>query len=152
MYISYPLLLLGWENYSSCRKSKKSELLKQVNYNSWEISLVNCRTFNVEYQIRIIRQTKKNWHQSIVFENQRKSLIQHCDRSELCILFSGKTSLKMQKWSILANFRKTWILMSNSATRQVNFHWTKIGGKCQFEQLWCDILSKIQTMYQSSVN
>ena len=28
-------------------------------------------------------------------------------------------------------FLKTWILLSNSVTRQVSFNWTKIGGKCQ---------------------
>ena len=67
-----------------------------------------------------------------MFENHRKSRIQHCERSELRLHF--ESTKVHQKWSILANwsiFLKTWSLRSNSITRQVNFHWTKIGGKCK---------------------
>ena len=40
-----------------------------------------------------------------VFENHRKSRIQHCERSELRLLIEGtKVALKCQKWSILASF------------------------------------------------
>ena len=40
-----------------------------------------------------------------VFENHRKSLIQHCERSELRLHFEWtKVNSKCQKWSILANF------------------------------------------------
>ena len=42
-----------------------------------------------------------------VVENHRKSLIQHCERSEKCLQFeSTKVHQKCQKWSILAIFRK----------------------------------------------
>ena len=42
-----------------------------------------------------------------VFENRRKSLIQHCERSELRLHFQWtKVHQKCQKCSILANFRK----------------------------------------------
>ena len=65
-----------------------------------------------------------------VFENHRKSRIQHCERSELRLHFEWtKVNQKCQKWSILANFWKS--LWSNSVTRQVSFNRTKIGGKCQ---------------------
>ena len=33
-------------------------------------------------------------------------------------------------------FWRTWSLLSNSVTRQVNFDSTKIGGKCQNETFW----------------
>ena len=42
-----------------------------------------------------------------VFENHRKSLIQHCERSELRLhLDWTKVNSKCQKWSILASFWK----------------------------------------------
>ena len=46
-----------------------------------------------------------NW--STVFENHRKSLIQHCERSELRLHFEWtKVNWKCQKWSILATLWK----------------------------------------------
>ena len=51
-------------------------------------------------------------------KSRSKSLILHCERSE---------------------FLSTWSLRSNSVTRQVSFHRTKIGGKC-------DIWSNFQTI------
>ena len=42
-----------------------------------------------------------------VFENHIKSLIQHCERSELRLHFEcTKVDQKCQKWSILTSFRK----------------------------------------------
>ena len=42
-----------------------------------------------------------------MFENHRKSLIQHCERSELRLHFEWtKVHYKCQKWSILASFWK----------------------------------------------
>ena len=42
-----------------------------------------------------------------MFENHRKSLIQHCERSELHLRFEWpKVNEKCQKWSILASFWK----------------------------------------------
>ena len=41
----------------------------------------------------------------IVFENYRKRLIQHCERSELCLHFGWtKIHKNAKKWSILATF------------------------------------------------
>ena len=41
-----------------------------------------------------------------VFENHRKSLIQHCERSELSLYFEWTKCRKCQKWHILASFIK----------------------------------------------
>ena len=42
-----------------------------------------------------------------MFENHRKSLIQHCERSELRLHFEWtKVNWKCQKWSILESFWK----------------------------------------------
>ena len=44
---------------------------------------------------------------STVFENHRKSRIQHCERSELHLHFKWtKVPQKRQNWSILASFQK----------------------------------------------
>ena len=52
-----------------------------------------------------------------MFENHRKSLIQHCDRSELRLHLSGQKVIKNAKngqfWQVL----KTLCLQSNSVTR-----------------------------------
>ena len=67
-----------------------------------------------------------------VFENHRKSRIQHCERSELRLHFEWtKVNQKCQKWFILANCWKNLSLRSNSFTRQVIFNRQKIDGKCQ---------------------
>ena len=38
-----------------------------------------------------------SYHQSTVFENHTKSLIQHCERSELRLLSSGQKLIKNDK-------------------------------------------------------
>ena len=66
-----------------------------------------------------------------VFKNPRKSLIQHCERSELHLHFVlNKTSLKMPKSSHLASFSKPHFEVKQSI-QEVNCKRTKIGGKCQ---------------------
>ena len=61
--------------------------------------LISCLVFIV---IQLYR-TQKN----TVFENHRKSLIQHCERSELRLHFEWtKVDLKCQKLCILTGFRK----------------------------------------------
>ena len=62
-----------------------------------------------------------------MFENHRKSLIQHCERSEVRLHFAEKC----QKCVHGGEFLKTWSLRSNSVTKQVSFNRTTIGGKCQ---------------------
>ena len=84
-----------------------------------------------------------------VFENDRKSHIQHCKRSELRLHYD-KSSLKMPKIVHFGEFLKIWSLQSNSLNRQINLNWTKIGGKCQnFKIFKWDILGYFQTMWVS---
>ena len=52
-----------------------------------------------------LRWQNKSPYQGTVFENHRKSLIQHCERSELRLHFEWtKVHQNMPKWSILASF------------------------------------------------
>ena len=44
--------------------------------------------------------------QNTVFENHRKSLIQHCERSELGLRFEWQNSLKMTKIVSFGEFLK----------------------------------------------
>ena len=68
----------------------------------------------------------------MVFENYGKSLIQHCERSELRLHFEWtKVNQKMPKMVNFGEFLKAWSLRSNSVTRQVSLNRSKIGGKCQ---------------------
>ena len=49
-----------------------------------------------------------------VFENHRKSLIQHCERSELRLRFEWtKVDQKFQKMVNLSNFQTLWCTMSH---------------------------------------
>ena len=65
-----------------------------------------------------------------VFENHRKSIIQHCERSELRLHFEWtKVNQKFQKMFSLAIFWKP--AQVHSVTRQVNFKGQKNGGKIQ---------------------
>ena len=67
-----------------------------------------------------------------MFENHRKSIIKHCERSEAtCTFWVDKSCLKMPKMVHFGEFLKIWRLRSNSVTRQVSFNRTKIDGKCQ---------------------
>ena len=73
---------------------------------------------------------KPNNKQDTVLEIKRKSLIQYCERSELCLHF-GWTKVN-QKWQN-GQFRRVFENLSlwyYSVTRQVSFKRTKIGGKC----------------------
>ena len=75
-----------------------------------------------------------------VFENHIKSLIQHCERSELRLHFEWtKVNLKMPKIVHFGEFLKTWSLRSNSVTRHVKSWW-------KMPKFKCDILSNFQTM------
>ena len=57
-----------------------------------------------------------------MFENHRKSRIQHCERSELRLHFEWtkghKNAKNSQFWQVIV-------------TRQVTINGAKIGGKCQ---------------------
>ena len=66
-----------------------------------------------------------------MFENHRKSRIQHCERSELLLYL--------------------WSLGSNSVTRQVNLNRSKIGEKCQNSNatFWVIFKHSVQLNLQS---
>ena len=81
-----------------------------------------------------------------VFENHRKSLIQHCERSELRLHFEWtKVNWKCQKWSILASFWKpeasglTVLPDRSFLIRQ------KLVENAKIKKFKCDILSNFQT-------
>ena len=79
-----------------------------------------------------------------VFENHRKSLIQHYERSELRLYFEWtKVNQKCQKWSNLASFLKTWSLQSNSVTRQVNLRGQKLVENTIFFFVYRNVLNLI---------
>ena len=61
-----------------------------------------------------------------MFKNHRKSLIQYCERSELHLQFAKNGQFD--------EFLITWIVRSNSITRQVNFYRTKISGQCNVKK------------------
>ena len=71
-----------------------------------------------------------------VFENHRKSLIQHCERQRATFTFwVDKSKLKMAKMVNFGEVLKTWSLWSNSVTRQVSFNRTKIGENAKMSKI-----------------
>ena len=60
----------------------------------------------------------------------KKSLTQHCERSELSLHFEWTSSIKIPNMANIGEFLET----CSSVTRQVSFNRTKIGGKCQIEK------------------
>ena len=80
-----------------------------------------------------------------MFENHRKSLIQHCERSELRLHFEWtKVNWNCPKWSILASFRKPeacgqTVLPDMSVLIGQKLENAKI------EKFKCDILGDFQT-------
>ena len=65
----------------------------------WEI-LLRKNEKNIIFDKSFIHEAELD----TVFENNRKSLTQHCERSELRLQKWTKVDLKCQKWSILASF------------------------------------------------
>ena len=65
------------------------------------------RRFCHKYYIVWLSYHSKTYKQNMVFENLRKSLIGHCERSELSLHFEwAKFHWKSQKWPILVSFLK----------------------------------------------
>ena len=81
-----------------------------------------------------------------VFENHRKSLIQHYERSKLSSYLSGQKLIKNAKMIYFGEFLKTWSLRSSNVTGQVTLIWTKIGENALIEKFKCDILDDFQTL------
>ena len=84
-----------------------------------------------------------------VFENHRKSLIQHCEWSELRLHFEWtKVNQKCLKWFILANF---WKPKACGQTVLLPDRSVLIGQKlmenAKIQKFKCDILSNFQTMW-----
>ena len=79
-----------------------------------------------------------------VFENDWKSLIQHCTMraKRATFTFWVDKSAKMVKGAFL----KTWSLLSNSVTRQINFKRTTLVENAKIEKSKWDILVDLQTM------
>ena len=87
-----------------------------------------------------------------VFENQRKSLIQHCKRSELRLHFMWtKVNQKCQKWSILASFWKPEACGQIVLPDRSVFIEQKLVENAKIKIFKCDILSNFQTMCSWSV-
>ena len=83
------------------------------------------------YPSELPNDEKSQSYSTTVFENHRKSLIQHCERSELCLILSGQKLIENAKNRQFGDFLKRWIIWSSSVTRHVNYNRTKIDGKCQ---------------------
>ena len=76
-----------------------------------------------------------------------KSLIQHCERSELCLYFEWtKVNQKYQKWSILASFGKTKACGQKVLPDRSVFVGQKLVGNAKIEKFKCDILINFQIM------
>ena len=76
-----------------------------------------------------------------------KSLIQYCERSELCLYFEWtKVNQKYQKWSILASFGKTKACGQKVLPDRSVFIGQKLVENAKFQKFKCDILSNFQTM------
>ena len=67
---------------------------------------------------------------STVLENPWKSLILPFRAKRATLTFCTKVHYKCPIGQF-GEILKTWSWRSNSATRQVTFNWTQIGGKCQ---------------------
>ena len=82
-----------------------------------------------------------------VFENHRKSLIQHCDQSELRLHFEWtKVDQKCQKWSILASFWKPEACGQTVLPDRLILIGQKLAENAKIEKLKCDIFSDLQTL------
>ena len=70
-----------------------------------------------------------------MFENNRKSIIQHCERSELRLHFEWTKTPKMVNFG---EFLKTRSLLSNSVTRRLG---QKLMENAKIQKFKSDILS-----------
>ena len=110
-----------------------------------------CSTYSLNFsqkRIWILLNLKGSYY--TVFENQRKSIIQHCERSELRLHFEWtKINWKCQKWSILASFWKPEICGQTVLPDRSVLKGQKLVENAKIKKFKCDILSKFQTMCTS---
>ena len=113
------------------RKSRCEEGTSQVQNKSKR--RVNLTFFEVDFS-----------RQNMVFENHRKSLIQHC---ELRLhLEWTKVTLKCQKWSILASFLKPEACGQKVLPDKSVLIGQKLVENAKIQKFKCDILSNFQTI------
>ena len=85
--------------------------------------------------------------ESTMFENHRKSLILHCERSELRLHFEWtKVHEKCQKWSILWSFWKPEACGQTVLPDRSVLIGQKLVENAKIQNFKCDILSNFQTM------
>ena len=83
-----------------------------------------------------------------MFENHRKSFIQHCERSELPLHFeSTKVDIRCQKRSILASFWKSEACGQTVLPDGSVLIGQKLVENAKIQKFKCDILSNFQTMW-----
>ena len=86
----------------------------------------------VFFEGQVRGKSHKNRDEVTVFENHRKSLIQHCERIELRLHFERtKVNQKCPKWSILAGFWKPEACGQTVLPDRSVLIGQKINGKCQ---------------------
>ena len=94
----HPLLLL-WLFQESLLLQTQVSLAKNTRENLLSVHILLNKI--------LIKAARPASAKNTVLENNRKSLIQHCERSELRLHFElTKLNWKSQKWSILASFWK----------------------------------------------
>ena len=83
-----------------------------------------------------------------MFENHRKSLIQHCERSELRYILSGQKLIKNAKNGpfILASFWKPEACDQTVLADKSLLIGQKLVENAKIQNVKCDILSHFQTM------
>ena len=82
-----------------------------------------------------------------MFENHRKSLIQHCERSELRLHFEWtKVNSNCQKWSIWASFWKPEACGQTVLPDRSVLMGQKLVENAKTKKFKCDILRNFQTM------
>ena len=86
--------------------------------------------------------------QCTVFENHRKSLIQHCERSQLRLHFEWRQKLikKCQNWSILASFWKAEACGQTVLPDRSVLIGQNLMGNAKIQKFKWEILSNFQTM------
>ena len=87
-----------------------------------------------------------------VFANQRKSLIQHCERSELRLHFEWtKVNYKCQKWSNLESFWKTEACGQTELPDRSVLIGQKLVENVKIQKFKWDILGDFQTLCSSCI-
>ena len=87
-----------------------------------------------------------------MFENQRKSLIQDYERTELSLHYGQKLMKNAKKWSIMASFWKSKACGQTMLLDRSVLLGHKLVENTQIEKLKWDILSNFQTSLLKIMN